>query len=213
MVKKKFFTLFLCTIIVILLSTSLYLVVVNLSYDTVRSYLSDKYDIKKDNIILIHHKSVFNNKEKVTTYKFIYKNKIFNVIDKSNSYVDDFQFDNIEKWCTEYLKINVDNRIIGIKLDTDMIGAYNRALTQDDALKLLQSQGESISLIVAFSTNKGYYEINFNDNSEIALITNSVKDNYYRTFNIKPDVMLFTKSPIFESTFDESKSILKYDLK
>lgn len=213
MVKKKFFTLFLCTIITILLSTSLYLVIVNLSYDAVRTYLCDKYDIKKDSIILMYHKSVSDNKEKVTTYKFIYKNKIFNVIDKNNSYVDDFQFDNIEKWCTEYLQINVDNRIIGIQLDTDMIGAYNRALTQDDVLKFLQSQGESISLIVAFNTNIGYYEIDLNDYGEITLITNSVKDNYYRKFNIKPEVMLFTKSPIFESTFDKSKSILKYDLK
>ena len=39
-------------------------------------------------------------------------------------YYDDYQFDDIQNWCTEWLQKNVDQRIIGIYLDTENIINY-----------------------------------------------------------------------------------------
>ncbi len=88
-----------------------------------RCYLADKYD---DSITSFHLVD-FDEKHlypvsyglpefEVTPYKweFKYNEKNFFVnLDKGNFY-DDYQLEDIDKWCVEWLQKNIDNRIYGV---------------------------------------------------------------------------------------------------
>ena len=60
------------------------------------------------------------------TFEVRYNGKKFFVKKYKGKYYDDYQLEDIEKWCTDWLKNNVDERFTGVDLDTyDIIWYQN----------------------------------------------------------------------------------------
>ena len=114
-------------VILILLSVLCACMILNLSsYHFVKAravnYLCDKYDADKDEFELVDYlHSGFHEEpdgEWVDfinwhdfSFEFKYKNKSFFVNRYNGKFYDDYQIEDIEKWCTEWLKENVDEHI------------------------------------------------------------------------------------------------------
>lgn len=100
-------------------------------------YLSLKYKESPTKFELIDHNQsyvrseeyeVFFMKPKWVDFSFEYKynDRLFFVNRDKGRFYDDYQLEDIENWCTEWLKENVDERIIGIDLDSDHIRKYQK---------------------------------------------------------------------------------------
>ncbi len=60
------------------------------------------------------------------SFEFKYNNRNFFVNRENGEFYDDYQLEDIEKWCTEWLQENVDERITGFRLyATDIICYQN----------------------------------------------------------------------------------------
>ena len=100
-------------------------------------YLSLKYKESPTKFELVDHNQsyvrseeyeVFFMKPKWVDFSFEYKynDRLFFVNRDKGRFYDDYQLEDIENWCTEWLKENVDERIIGIDLDSDHIRKYQK---------------------------------------------------------------------------------------
>ena len=99
------------------------------------NYLCDKYEADKDEFELVDYlQSGFHSKPEGEwmdffhwndfSFEFKYKDKNFFVNRYSGKFYDDYQIEDIEKWCTEWLKQNVDDHIDSISIDTEDIVRY-----------------------------------------------------------------------------------------
>ncbi|MBQ7740495.1 MAG: hypothetical protein IJT65_04605 [Eubacterium sp.] len=111
------------------------------SYNFVKAravnYLCDKYDADKNEFELVDYKPsefyISSSGEWAQqlafsdySFEFKYKNKNLFVNRYKGKFYDDYQIDDIEKWCTEWLQQNVDEKIIGISLKSNNIGFYQK---------------------------------------------------------------------------------------
>lgn len=92
-------------------------------------YLSLKYKESPTKFELIDHNQsyvrseeyeVFFMKPKWVDFSFEYKynDRLFFVNRNKGRFYDDYQLEDIENWCTEWLQKNIDKRIVGIPLDS-----------------------------------------------------------------------------------------------
>ena len=103
----------------------------NKSNDAKR-YIANKYNIETDLISEVSYTKKhlepdfvlfenFNIWVVPSRWKFNYGEREFNVEYINDHFVDDYQLEDLEIWCTEYLQDNVDSNISGIELYSDMI--------------------------------------------------------------------------------------------
>lgn len=116
-------------------------------------YLSLKYKESPTKFELVdHNQSHVRSKEYAVfftqpvwidfSFEYKYNDRLFFVNRDKGRFYDDYQLEDIENWSTEWLKENVDERIIGIDLDSDHIRKYqkefnNRKLTENDTKEFL----------------------------------------------------------------------------
>lgn len=119
-------------------------------------YLCEKYDAQPEEFELVYYNQAhytqvevgFLDYEKVWvdfSFEYVYKDRHFVVSRNKNGFYDDYQFDDIQKWCTEWLQENVDERIVGINFNTNnIINFYENTgydfsyvLSKKDAKKFL----------------------------------------------------------------------------
>ncbi len=104
----------------------------NLLTRNAKEYVANKYGVAQSEITEVeeykaHIETEFVLLEKfniwVAPAKWVFNvdGKNFNVEYFQKHYVDDFQLEDLELWCTEYLQDNVDSNISGIELYSDMI--------------------------------------------------------------------------------------------
>ena len=102
-------------------------------------YLSLKYKESPTKFELVdHNQSHVRSKEYAVfftqpvwidfSFEYKYNDRLFFVNRDKGRFYDDYQLEDIENWCTEWLKENVDERIIGIDLDSDHIRKYQKQI-------------------------------------------------------------------------------------
>ena len=97
------------------------------------------------------------------SFEFEYKGTRFIACRNKGAIYDDYQLDDIEKWCTEWLQENVDNRITGVILDTRDILYYSS--TTKKGYKYVITKAETENFLKNYkSVNDvkifNYYDIN-----------------------------------------------------
>ena len=79
-----------------------------------------------------------------------YNDKTFFVKKYKGEYYDDYQLEDIEKWCTDWLKDNVDERFTGFNLETDDIIWYLITEKRGNKYLITESNAEEILNCVPF---------------------------------------------------------------
>lgn len=105
------------------------------------NYLQDKYNMSYNQITVLDYeiKKPGNDTSflPLNTYwspykwEFEYNNKSFFVNRIDGKYYDDYQIDEIEKLATKWLKQNIDNNIVGIKLSSANIINYQARIADN----------------------------------------------------------------------------------
>lgn len=157
-----------------------------------KEYIAYKYGVTQSEITEVeeykaHIETEFVLLEKfniwVVPAKWVFNvdGKNFNVEYFQKHYVDDFQLEDLEIWCTEYLQDNVDSNISGIELYSDMIFHDN---TYDMFSKRSRYYTVRSSKSLSYSDNKLWKQ------EDISEFLNYQFDNYkhlgvfYKTDNI-----------------------------
>ena len=207
MKKKKT----LIILVIVLLLSLTYSLLNTSSYSFVKAravnYLCDKYDADKDEFELVDYlHSGFHSKyvgEWVDffhwndfSFEFKYKDKNFFVNRYKGKFYDDYQIDDIEKWCTEWLKQNVDEHIDSISIETEDIVRYLN--NSDKSNHYVFSKGDAREYISKYVLNpeqpKTIY-IYYDDKSEnIDFVYNNVKSKMDDVFSIDSKAYLNTSS-------------------
>lgn len=163
----------------------------NKSNDAKR-YIANKYNIETDLISEVSYTKKhlepdfvlfenFNIWVVPSRWKFNYGEREFNVEYINDHFVDDYQLEDLEIWCTEYLQDNVDSNISGIELYSDMIFHDN---TYDMFSKRSRYYTVRSSKSLSYSDNKLWKQ------EDISEFLNYQFDNYkhlgvfYKTDNI-----------------------------
>lgn len=163
----------------------------NKSNDAKR-YIANKYNIETDLISEVSYTKKHLEPDFVlfenyniwvvpSRWKFNYGEREFNVEYINDHFVDDFQLEDLEIWCTEYLQDNVDSNISGIELYSDMIFHDN---TYDMFSKRSRYYTVRSSKSLSYSDNKLWKQ------EDISEFLNYQFDNYkhlgvfYKTDNI-----------------------------
>lgn len=98
------------------------------------NYLSEKYSADKSEFALLDHDKgyLYLTEDAIPELKwapykweFEYKGRSFYVNRIDGKYYDDYQLEDIESWCTNWLQQNVDERIISIEISTNSIIKYS----------------------------------------------------------------------------------------
>ena len=137
MSKKKKIEAFIIIFVFLLVGTVFLLNTTSYSFVKARAvnYLCDKYDANKDEFELVDYKPskiYIGSSGEIEqhlafsdfSFEFKYKDKNFFVNRYKGKFYDDYQIDDIEKWCTEWLKENVDENILGFSLESNNIAFY-----------------------------------------------------------------------------------------
>lgn len=133
-------------ILIVISCVGLYKIIDATSYTFVRmkaeAYLCQKYDAKPSEIELVdykHAKPYWNHDPIISelhwtdfSFEFEYNDKKFFVNRDEGKFYDDYQLDDIEQWCTEWLKENIDEKIIGINIESANIAFYQKNKKTDN---------------------------------------------------------------------------------
>ena len=96
------------------------------------------------------------------SFEFEYKGRRFIACRNKGAIYDDYQLDDIEKWCTEWLQENVDNRITGVEISTHDILNYLSATKT--GYNHVISKNETYDFLINYKENETkvfyYYDIN-----------------------------------------------------
>lgn len=158
-----------------------------------KEYIAYKYGVTQSEITEVeeykaHIETEFVLLEKfniwVVPAKWVFNvdGKNFNVEYFQKHYVDDFQLEDLEIWCTEYLQDNVDSNISGIELYSDMIFHDN---TYDIFSKRSRYYTVRSSKSLSYSDNKLWKQEDIGEFLIINLIIISIWE-----FFIKPTIFL-----------------------
>lgn len=146
------------------------------------SYLCHKYDAEPDEFEMVDYNQahielkeyeIFFQKPVFVDFSFEYKynDRNFVVNRNKNNFCDDYQMEDIQNWCTEWLKENVDERIVGFEFNTNDIRdyylhtnkKYNSVIGKEDAKNFLSNykQDDDCIWIYYYDVNgKGFYAEN-----------------------------------------------------
>ena len=171
-------------------------------------YLSEKYNAKKFEFELISYKrpNHYLNDDAIPLmvkgcykWEFKYNERIFfvNIIDEK--FCDDYQIEDVEKWCVKWFKDNIDKSIEFVSLGSDDLYAYQ--INSDNKVMTYES-------IEAFLTSDGSFRWDemFDNNILLAVyyLNNSLD---FKKLNEKTDNRLNHKSI---SIIFENASRIKY---
>ncbi|MGN0457694.1 MAG: hypothetical protein ACI4IL_01815 [Eubacterium sp.] len=134
-------------------------------------YLCQKYDAKPSDFKLIDQRkkqidffsdsgNVWGSVELLNcAFEFEYNGREFFVNTENHRFSDDYQLEDLEEWCVEWLQDNIDAEIVEIQMDTDILKGFyeynglkmSKPLSKDDAknyldynLVTLKEEGNSI---------------------------------------------------------------------
>lgn len=154
-------------ILIVISCFGLYKIVDATSYTFVRmkaeAYLCQKYDAKPSEIELVDYKPAhiywddyyifwLTPKWSDFSFEYRYKDRNFFVNRTDGKFYDDYQLEDIEKWCTEWLKENIDESIVGLDIDSNIIENYYKNTNKSSYETINEEDAEGI-------INKGF-EIN-----------------------------------------------------
>ncbi len=220
MSKKKKIAVFIIIFVFLLIGTVFLLNFTNYSFVKSRAvnYLCDKYDADKDEFELVDYlHSGFQSKPKGEwveffhwndfSFEFKYNNKNFFVNRFKGKFYDDYQIDDIEKWCTEWLKQNVDEHIDSISIETEDIVHYLNNTGKSNQYVFSKSDAEEyITKYVLNPEQPKTIYIYYNKKSEnMDYVYDNVKRKMDDEFSIDSKVFLSVTS--HNGTWETSKSI------
>lgn len=153
-------------ILIVISCFGLYKIVDATSYTFVKvkaeAYLCQKYDAKPSEIELVdykHAKPYWNHDPIISelhwtdfSFEFKYNDKKFFVNRDDGKFYDDYQLEDIEKWCTEWLKENIDESIVGLEIDSNIIKNYYRN-SNKDYYKIISKNDAENFMNYGFKTN------------------------------------------------------------
>lgn len=148
---------------VVLLLLALNAVANKVSYPYVKAravtYLSHKYDAKRSEFELVdyRHAGTYWDSSRDEFFQFLawrdfafefeYKGREFFVNRSDGKFYDDYQLEDVEAWCTQWLQENIDKNIIGINLNIlfvnryyDNVGKkYSEQIQKDDVFDMMNN--------------------------------------------------------------------------
>ena len=206
--NKKTIKKLLIALLVLLLAIGFYKALDLTNYHFVKAravnYLCDKYDADKEEFELVDYKPskfyIGSSGEWVQhlafsdfSFEFKYKDKNFFVNRYNGKFYDDYQIDDIENWCTEWLQENVDKNIIGLSLKSKNIVFYQNntkksnkyILSREDAKDFVINCYSKEYPTCIFYFNDKIDEINYQEESEYIKETVNKKMNANGVFQVK----------------------------
>lgn len=113
-------------------------------------YLCNKYDAKPSEFEMIGYKRssvermpIGELMEKLVwidfSFEYKYKEKHFIVNRENGKFYDDYQLEDVEEWCTDWLKENVDERIVGVDLESGYLYDYQKT-TKEMNMYIISSE-------------------------------------------------------------------------
>ena len=231
--KKQAFIMLLCLFVCILFAL-LYINSV-IGNSGPQKYLSKKYNIDINDINIIEYqKNHFesdigflfldaSNKVWYVNRKWIceYNGRTFTAEYYLFRFMDDYQLEDIFKWCTEYLQKNYDKKIVGVEVYSDIIyhsPRYNfdyklpwnssKVFTENDSEKILETLSnipnnfQDKSLTVFYKTDDLYKYANADSRGLLCL----EKESYFEFRTSKEAILsnygicniVITYNPIFD---------------
>ena len=175
-----------------------------------KHYLSKKYEWETEKISIIEYqKSHFDtdfgplgldasNSIWYRDRKWIceYNGRQFHVEYYLFRFMDDYQLEDIFKWCTEYLQENYDREVVGVEVYSDIIyhspdykfdyslpWNSNKVFKKDDAKELMQIQMETGTLNLFYKVNSLF---DFGDKKPVKYFPN----NNYKLYRDKKKELL-----------------------
>lgn len=218
-------------VLVVISCIGLYKVLDTTSYIFVKAkaehYLCQKYDAKPSEIELVdykHAKPYWNHDPIISeihwsdfSFEFEYNDKKFFVNRDEGKFYDDYQLEDIEKWCTEWLKENIDEKLIGINIDSTNITYYLKNTKNDNCYIIKETDVEDFIKHCKKDTNDIF--VNYNDEDIKISEQDDIREeiifllkkrlNTSRQFNVYFTSNKMTKSS-YKKTFD-NRWISMYD--
>lgn len=169
-------------------------------------YLVEKYGFDSKKLILLDYEpSKFHDDTDLgipfdlymssCNWLFRYKGRTFSVIKdyKTNKILDNYQYEELFKWGTDYLQKNIDPNIVGFKID---IVGYERKYEQIDVKSYFQDQSE---LTIYYKTNnieRYYDQKKYNTNSLYDAINKEIKEKCNSQFEISKISLLIVDESV-----------------
>lgn len=131
------------------------------------------------------------------SFEFKYNNRNFFVNRENGEFYDDYQLEDIEKWCTEWLQENVDERIIGLQITNENIANYQKnarksdyyVITEEDAKEFLNNY--SINFPDNFAHKIYYYESNILNETEMWDVNEEIENKAHQTLNLDEKIFAY----------------------
>ena len=205
--KKKLLIVFLILIIGVLACLS----VPAIRTLQAKYYLSQKYDAKMSEFSVKDYKGkhlmpsedmIFFEEYYLVGYsfEFEYNGRNFIVSKTDNGLYDDYQLENIQEWCTDWLKNNADLNMRGLSLDTDDILNYCENNNKDYSYVITEADAKNF--LVNYVTN-GSNDMFYCDKSADDSIGKSAASALGVKYKISP---IFTDEKIEKKIYKYSTS-------
>lgn len=128
-------------------------------------YLCKKYNAGPEEFELVDHNQahIYWEEYKIFfqrpvwidfSFEFEYNDRLFVVCRDEYGFYDDYQYEDIQLWCTEWLQKNVDERIIGFDFETDDILTYLK--TTNINYTYVLSKNDAKDFLMNYNVNKKY---------------------------------------------------------
>lgn len=147
------------------------------------NYLCEKYDANADEFELLDYLAPhigwlpvgeLIDKPKFVDYSFQYRynEREFFVLREKGKFYDDYQLEDIQEWCTTLLQENVDDRIVGVRMETNDIVSFSKmenniALEKEEAKSFLTIMNECF--VYYYDDGVDLYKKQDIDNNDISL--------------------------------------------
>lgn len=174
-------------------------------------YLSQKYDAKMSEFSVKDYKGkhlmpsedmIFFEEYYLVGYsfEFEYNGRNFIVSKTDNGLYDDYQLEDIQEWCTDWLKNNADLNMRGLSLDTDDILNYCENNNKDYSYVITEADAKNF--LVNYVTN-GSNDMFYCDKSADDSIGKSAASALGVKYKISP---IFTDEKIEKKIYKYSTS-------
>lgn len=206
--KLRIIVILICVVILTIVSGFIF---VNYQKQRPVEYLTEKYSANVDDFEFVDFKirHFFIDMDRIkggwqrSKWHYKYNDVIFTIEydDEKKVYVDDYQLEEVFEWSVEYLQKNIDERIVGVDLDSSYFyydPLFETVSKKNDENKIIRKEDIPNFLKSQLKHDMGFYYVgnvenedkldqeitqkvseHFNVNADIYLIkTNSLK--YYR---------------------------------
>ena len=147
------------------------------------------------------------------TFEIKYNEKTFFVKKYKGKYYDDYQLDDIERWCTDWLKNNISSDILGIKISSNDLISFMISnnknnyclIDKSDVEKILYS---SVHNKVCDSTTEFYVMNNDNAPAEAKAL---IRENLCNKFSLERVCVDYTTNTNVQLNIYKPKSFYNHD--